>query len=78
MVEYLLQHKADVTSTNMSGSTALFLAAESIHKEMCQVKTLLFIIHFGYIPRMVLFSYYWSGKLISNTKISKVKLFLIL
>ena len=38
VAEYLLQHKADVNSTNLSGATPLFLAVESIHKEMCQVK----------------------------------------
>ena len=43
VAEYLLQHKADVNGTNLSGATPLFLAVESIHKEMCQVKTLLYV-----------------------------------
>ncbi|XP_065918752.1 ankyrin-1-like [Dysidea avara] len=37
VAEYLLQNNAGVNSVNMVGCTPLFLAAESIHKDMCQL-----------------------------------------
>ena len=80
-MEYLLQHKADVNSVNMSGATPLFLAAESIHKEISQVryhfKALCLYLSLLFMSFISLFSYYWSGRLISTIRISKAKLFLI-